>query len=186
MEQVGDIFQDEDDKNSDAVGKFLMKCVQVCWLMAIQDPQVFVDTNLKESGKHFDTERYKAYTKSGSYIDFIVWPALYLHEGGGMLMKGIAQATSKPSPDYENVDMVYRQNPDGETKIPPETLLDHPETYGAINASGIPKVAENESLKMETNLADTTDSGRKSATPKTEKYSNWQRNNKVTILSVKI
>lgn len=180
-EQVGDIFQDEDSRKSEDVDKFLKKCAQVCWLMVIQDPQVFVDTNLNDIRKHFDTDRYKTYTKTGTYVDFIVWPTLYLHKGGDILMKGVAQgASDKQRPDYENVSEYYRQTPDGKIKIPPDTSLDHAKKNDALNASGIPRKAENKPSKMKTNIIDTTGSGRKLETPKRETFTDWQNKNKET------
>lgn len=42
-------------------------------------------------GKRFHTDVYKPYSQSGEYVDFLVLPALYLHENGPLLAKGIAQ-----------------------------------------------------------------------------------------------
>jgi hypothetical protein len=42
-------------------------------------------------GMLFDTSVFKAYTKSGKFVDYIVWPPLYLHENGPLLCKGVAQ-----------------------------------------------------------------------------------------------
>lgn len=43
----------------------------------------------------FDKDLYKEYTCRGEYIDFIVWPTLFLHKGGPLLSKGVAQGTKK-------------------------------------------------------------------------------------------
>jgi hypothetical protein len=42
-------------------------------------------------GMHLDTSVFKTYTKSGEFVDYIVWPPLYLHENGPLLCKGVAQ-----------------------------------------------------------------------------------------------
>ena len=70
---------------------YINKCVELCWLMAIQSPQVAIDENVQEyKGKQFDERRFKFYTKKGQLIDYIVWPMLFI-AGGGILGKGVAQ-----------------------------------------------------------------------------------------------
>lgn len=69
-----------------------MKCVDVCWSMSQHVPPVFINFDEIRCGSlNFNTDMYKPYTKTGKYVDFVVWPALYLHEGGPMLSKGVAQ-----------------------------------------------------------------------------------------------
>lgn len=58
--------------------------------MAVQDPKVFIDVE-DVSGKKFEDDKYKHYTKTGKVTDYLVWPVLYLHKGGPMLGKGVAQ-----------------------------------------------------------------------------------------------
>ena len=58
--------------------------------MAIQDPPLRL-YNIQR--KEFDKEKYREYTQRGMYTDFVVWPALCLHEGGPLLAKGIAQGS---------------------------------------------------------------------------------------------
>ncbi|XP_052794310.1 myosin-1B-like [Mya arenaria] len=72
------------------VKPYVKECVELCWLMSIQDPPVVVAQEVQH-GENFDTDFYKAYTKSGPLVDFVVWPALCLHENGPLLCKGIAQ-----------------------------------------------------------------------------------------------
>ncbi|XP_069131554.1 myosin heavy chain, clone 203-like isoform X2 [Argopecten irradians] len=67
---------------------YMKKCVQVCWFMTVQDPKVVINHNVTD---HFDEDRFKAYTKKGKQVDYLVWPALHLHEGGPMIGKGVAQ-----------------------------------------------------------------------------------------------
>lgn len=73
---------------------FTEECFETCWLMCVQDPPVVIDFNDSE-GKPFNTAHYKAYTKSGSVIEYVVWPALFLHQGGSLLCKGVAQGTKE-------------------------------------------------------------------------------------------
>ena len=73
--------------------EFANRCVHVCWLMAVQDPPV-VFGNLPKKYKKIDTNAYRPYTSSGSETDYAVWPALYLHENGPILCKGVVQPIS--------------------------------------------------------------------------------------------
>lgn len=61
--------------------------------MCQHDPQVHIEfPDNKEDEVMFNSSLFKAYTKNGKYLDFVVWPALYLHKNGPMLSKGVAQA----------------------------------------------------------------------------------------------
>ncbi|XP_060073304.1 myosin heavy chain, cardiac muscle isoform-like [Ylistrum balloti] len=67
---------------------YMKRCVHISWFMAVQDPKVKMTA---EASTIFDEERYKAYTRKGKQLDYIVWPALHLHEGGPLISKGVAQ-----------------------------------------------------------------------------------------------
>jgi hypothetical protein len=43
----------------------------------------------------FDSDFYKPYTKSGTHVNFAVWPAVLLYDEGPILAKGVVQG-------YEN------------------------------------------------------------------------------------
>lgn len=60
-------------------------------------------TSRKETEK-LDHTAFKDYTKTGRYVDFVVWPALYLHEGGPLLCKGVAQGTNQTQQTSQNQD----------------------------------------------------------------------------------
>ncbi|KAL3878451.1 hypothetical protein ACJMK2_030801 [Sinanodonta woodiana] len=72
------------------VKRYIDKCTDVCWYMSVQDPQLVIDGSKSPDDK-FDSIKHREYTKKGPYEDFVVWPALYLHKGGPMLSKGVAQ-----------------------------------------------------------------------------------------------
>ncbi|XP_052278882.1 uncharacterized protein LOC127877239 isoform X2 [Dreissena polymorpha] len=76
--------------DSDELRPYYNKCVEVCWLAAVQDPPLFMNFN---PGAKFDTTLFKDYTTRGPYVEFLVWPALYLHKDGPLLSKGVAQGT---------------------------------------------------------------------------------------------
>ena len=70
--------------------QYIKSCVEVCWFMAAQDPPVVFGTEWKE-GEKFHPKVFKPYTRTGDLISFVVWPPLYLQEGGPLLSKGVAQ-----------------------------------------------------------------------------------------------
>ncbi|XP_053400467.1 myb-like protein X [Mercenaria mercenaria] len=80
-----------DTEKQESVVYYLKKCVNICWSMHSNEPPVFVEFPDITENIVFDTNKFKPYTKSGKYIDYIVWPAVYLHEGGPLLCKGVAQ-----------------------------------------------------------------------------------------------
>ena len=73
-----------------AIPAYVEECCQLCWLMCIQDPPVVLGPSVTQ-GHMFDTSLYRAYTQTGPYIDYEVWPPLYLCEGGSILSKGVVQ-----------------------------------------------------------------------------------------------
>ncbi|XP_045203599.2 uncharacterized protein LOC123556730 [Mercenaria mercenaria] len=76
--------------SDEQVRPFVKGCVELCWLMTVQDPPIVFGPE-PQAGDVFDTSVYKHYTKTGASIEFLVWPTLHLHEGGAMLSKGVAQ-----------------------------------------------------------------------------------------------
>lgn len=58
--------------------------------MRVQDPPVTLTWNVPDD-RSFNTDVYRAYTKSGNHIEYVVWPTMYLYENGPILMKGVAQ-----------------------------------------------------------------------------------------------
>ena len=62
--------------------------------MAVQDPPMAILTEGSKDGK-FDKTKFKEYTKTGPYVDFIVWPAVLIQEGGDMMAKGVVQCKDK-------------------------------------------------------------------------------------------
>lgn len=71
-----------------AVKVYIKKCLFLSWMMIVQDPPLAF--YMEKPNAHFRTEIFKAYLKSGPYIDYVVWPALLLHAKGPVLCKGVA------------------------------------------------------------------------------------------------
>ncbi|XP_062578560.1 uncharacterized protein LOC134240489 isoform X2 [Saccostrea cucullata] len=70
--------------------QFADHCIELCWLMQSTQPPVHLSVDIPES-RELKHETFKAYTKSGHIIDYVVWPAMYLHKEGPLLSKGVAQ-----------------------------------------------------------------------------------------------
>ncbi|WAQ98302.1 hypothetical protein MAR_022675 [Mya arenaria] len=68
---------------------FVMQCLYIGWMMVVQSPPMSFKTALR--GDKFDSNVFKQYTCTGSIVDFVVWPALLLHECGPVVGKGVAQ-----------------------------------------------------------------------------------------------
>ncbi|KAL3878886.1 hypothetical protein ACJMK2_031214 [Sinanodonta woodiana] len=64
------------------------RCVELTWLMCIQDPPMYLYLGQART-PHNDI--FKPYRKSGKIVEYFVWPCLYLHEGGPLMSKGVAQ-----------------------------------------------------------------------------------------------
>lgn len=75
---------------------FVKECVELCWLMLLQEPPVVIGEHSR-TGDDFDANTYKPYTQTGIKFEYLVWPPLYLYQGGQLLEKGVAQATGKPT-----------------------------------------------------------------------------------------
>ena len=73
---------------NEGVQKYISSCVEIMWLMVVQDPPLALSIS---SSSRFDTQVFREYTKRGPDVDYVVWPALLLHEGGPLLCKGVAQ-----------------------------------------------------------------------------------------------
>ncbi|KAK3582901.1 hypothetical protein CHS0354_009707 [Potamilus streckersoni] len=70
--------------------KYIEECVKLCWYMQVQTPPVFIDLKTAK-GHSFVKDMYREYTAKGPRIAYVVWPALFLHYKGPMLVKGVAQ-----------------------------------------------------------------------------------------------
>lgn len=80
-------------KKLEASKPYLEKCAEICWLMALHEPALYLNMSVN-AGDKFDSAVYAAYQQSGGKVDYLVWPALYSSEGGGLLSKGVV-ATQK-------------------------------------------------------------------------------------------
>lgn len=68
---------------------FIKKCLYIGWMMVVQTPPMcFHDV---QCDSPFDTARFRHYSKSGTTVKYIVWPAMLLKRDGPLVCKGVAQ-----------------------------------------------------------------------------------------------
>ncbi|VDI56571.1 Hypothetical predicted protein [Mytilus galloprovincialis] len=67
---------------------YIESCVNLCYYVAVQDPPMVIDF---VTGQIFDKQSWKEYTRSGTEVEYVVWPALYLYKGGPIMSKGVVQ-----------------------------------------------------------------------------------------------
>ena len=72
----------------DDIKAYILECLRVCRLMVIQDPPM---TLLFKPGATNLKEQFSAYQQKGTQIDIVVWPALFLKEGGPIVNQGIVK-----------------------------------------------------------------------------------------------
>ncbi|XP_052244890.1 uncharacterized protein LOC127854019 isoform X2 [Dreissena polymorpha] len=90
---------------------YLQECFSICWLMCVQDPPV-VFGSLPKHGAAFDKNAYKEFTQSGTNIDFVVWPAMFLFQGGNVLCKGVAQGKKTYTPGNSSSKSAWSSSPE--------------------------------------------------------------------------
>lgn len=66
------------------------KCLHICWQMSLRKNPLCIKFFEIHEKTIFDTNTFRPFMRSGRYIDYVTWPPLYLHEGGVLLVKGVA------------------------------------------------------------------------------------------------
>ena len=130
--------------NASKVPEFVKKCIDVCWIMAVQDPPLELKTE-SQSFDSFNKDEYKAYTKLGQYIDFVVWPPLLLHKEGPLLAKGVAQGWGTQqggmkSPDARNKEVPFPKEPKQAWSTTTNQTRSYPSTSAGFTYSQSPVV----------------------------------------------
>ena len=70
------------------MNKYITRCVEVIWLMVIQDPPMVLV--FAYNGDKMDTKMFSNYNGKGKKVNYTVWPAVLLHEKGPIVSKGYA------------------------------------------------------------------------------------------------
>ncbi|CAG2189071.1 uncharacterized protein LOC143060988 [Mytilus galloprovincialis] len=74
-----------------AATDYIKKCAEVCWIMNVQNPSIFLDFDLRY-GYVIDQHSFSTFRKHGDYVNYVVWPAVYLNRNGPILCKGIVES----------------------------------------------------------------------------------------------
>ena len=81
-----------DSKYAKKIFPFIDKCLELCWFMVLQSPPLHIDDDRhSKSGDEFDRDLFNFYKTTGSKIDYVIWPTLYLSYKGIVLARGVAQ-----------------------------------------------------------------------------------------------
>ncbi|KAL3878833.1 hypothetical protein ACJMK2_031161 [Sinanodonta woodiana] len=75
-------------KEQSSLKLYVNRCVELCWFMCLQDPPMYVEWCV--SGDH-NTGDFSSYTRSGTTVNFCVWPCVRQYENGPLMAKGVAQ-----------------------------------------------------------------------------------------------
>ncbi|XP_052719869.1 uncharacterized protein LOC128191702 [Crassostrea angulata] len=87
---VNDYMSTAFSKEKAACQTYINRSIELCWLMSVQDPPVVIDF-IAVYGQAIDDKILRKFTKTGSKIDFLVWPVIRLHKNGPLLQKGVVQ-----------------------------------------------------------------------------------------------
>jgi hypothetical protein len=73
---------------------FILECIFISWMMIVQSPPMAL--HYCETRSIFDKNLYREYMTSGSRVNYMVWPALLLNEGGALVCQGVAECARVP------------------------------------------------------------------------------------------
>lgn len=75
------------------IGMYMEKCVELIWLMSVQDPPMFLAS--ANDGDKMRTDMYSYYGSKGKVVKATVWPAVLLHKEGPIISKGFVMPHPK-------------------------------------------------------------------------------------------
>ncbi|XP_061163881.1 uncharacterized protein LOC133173019 [Saccostrea echinata] len=90
-----DIDENFEHPLPESVKTFAAECAKITWCMVVQSPPMRIVCG-GSHGKKFDRNMFSEYTQQGEVLDFVVWPAVLIENGGALLSKGVVQPL-KPS-----------------------------------------------------------------------------------------
>lgn len=78
--------------------EFVRKCSELCWYMISADPPMVIEYENFEN-KLMDSNKFNKYNRTGTTVEYVVWPVLLLHKDGPVLAKGSVQTNFEPKND---------------------------------------------------------------------------------------
>ncbi|WAQ98554.1 hypothetical protein MAR_022927 [Mya arenaria] len=85
------VFEEMELPRETGIVSYVEECAKICWLARLHDPPIYIEFEEIEDDSPFKAEMYKAYTKTGKRLDYVVWPPVFLYKNGPILSKGVAQ-----------------------------------------------------------------------------------------------
>lgn len=73
------------------INKYIDRCLEIMWLMSVQDPPMTLKWPFENQNTDDMLQSFRHFTKFGIQLDYVVWPALLLYEGGPLVVKGVVQ-----------------------------------------------------------------------------------------------
>ncbi|KAL3879565.1 hypothetical protein ACJMK2_031859 [Sinanodonta woodiana] len=142
-----------EDKVYVATDKYIQICTRVCWLMCIKDPQMhlhfgdspgtYPNHGVRQDIHMFNATQFVSYTKTGMYVKYFVWPALFLYKNGPIMKKGVAQGSHEKPTIYE----ITADNKDGNEYDNSVTcLLDTRQKHNGASDDGIYTAAKHQEM----------------------------------------
>jgi hypothetical protein len=88
----------------------VQRCTELCWSMVIKEPPMVLVHDQME-GQPIDFNLFSVYTKRGSVVEFVIWPALILNKNGPILSKGVVQGKENKTQEYAEKKHDVKTNP---------------------------------------------------------------------------
>lgn len=107
----------------DSCKEYIEKCVELCWMMRIQDPPIYMEADY-QTNSAFDSNKMRSYTKAGKFVHFVVWPTFFLHKDGPLLAKGVVQGSKSEVAEEESSSSSADDTDDDKYKIAPTVSSD--------------------------------------------------------------
>ncbi|XP_062613089.1 uncharacterized protein LOC134274857 [Saccostrea cucullata] len=82
------------------------RCLEVCWYACIQTPPMYLCADFTE----FNSECHRGYKNSGKFVDYVVWPALYIEQNGPLLNKAVVEGCNEQKTTQQNGNMISRKS----------------------------------------------------------------------------
>lgn len=148
-------------KNGTHTMVFFKLCTRLCWMMALQDPPICMVTHTDS------TEIYRAYTRSGDVIEYVVWPSLLLHEDGPLLYKGVAQFRRKSA---ANPQVTTEAKPSSDSREHETPSIESSSDYENVNF--VEKDTNSNNIRSTVNINMKSEGGESPSQTQKGKYRN--------------
>ncbi|XP_022324935.1 uncharacterized protein LOC111125432 isoform X2 [Crassostrea virginica] len=79
-------LRDWDVYKMESLNLYIDACIECLWLMNVQDPPMYITCLNK--GDNYEPAHFNMFLVKGKEVEYTVWPAVFLHEGGPLVSKG--------------------------------------------------------------------------------------------------